>query len=156
MSKLPKLCSNYTQACTLAKPGGCLYKVPWGMPQVCAPQGAQILYWNHISLGEYPALTPRYWFAYLPAYYRGGMAKRYEACLLYGENQDYHCHCPPKTLIKFLETGGTVTHPLQVLHSLQWHQPWKDERALCSSSRPRLPILHSHATWCCSGRGVRP
>ena len=37
---------------------------------------------------------------------------------------------PTKTLIKFQETGGTVTHSLQVLHSLQWHQPSTDEQAL--------------------------
>ena len=79
MSKLQKLYPNYTQACILAKPGGCLYKVPWGMPQVCPTLGAQILCRNQISFGEYPALTPGYWFVYLPAYYRGGIAKGYRA-----------------------------------------------------------------------------
>ena len=29
---------------------------------------------------------------------------------------------PTKTFIEFQETGWTVTHTLQVLHSLQWHQ----------------------------------
>ena len=49
------------------------------------------------------------------------------AGLLDGQNLDYHCHCPTKTLIKFQETGGTVTHSLQVLHSLHWHHPSKGE-----------------------------
>ena len=75
MSKLQKWCPNYTQVCTLAEPGGCLYTVPWGTPRVCPPLGAQFLCWHQTSLGEYPALTPRYWFSYLPAYYKGGVAK---------------------------------------------------------------------------------
>ena len=79
MSKLQKSCPNCTQVCTLAEPGGCLYTVPWGMPQVFLPLGAQFLCWHQTSLGEYPALMPRYCFAYLPAYYRGGVAKSYEA-----------------------------------------------------------------------------
>ena len=33
MSKLQKWCPNYTQVCTVAKPGGCLYTVPQGTPQ---------------------------------------------------------------------------------------------------------------------------
>ena len=65
MSKLQKWCPNYTQVCTLAKPGGCLYKVPWGWPQVSPPIGAQFPCWHQTSLGEYLALTPTYWF-YLP------------------------------------------------------------------------------------------
>ena len=79
MSKLQKWCPNYTQVCTLAKPGRCLYTVPGVTPRVSPPLGAQLLCWHQTSLGEYPALTPRYWFAYLPAYYRGGVAKSYEA-----------------------------------------------------------------------------
>ena len=59
------------------------------------------------------------------------------AYLLRGQNLDYHCHCPPKTLIKFQETGG-MTHTLQVLHSLQWHQPSKDERSLRPKPSPWL------------------
>ena len=31
------------------------------------------------------------------------------ACLLCGQNLGYHCHCPPKTVLKFQETGGVVT-----------------------------------------------
>ena len=58
------------------------------------------------------------------------------ACLLRVQNLDYHCHCQTKTLMKFQETGGTVTHSLQVLHSLQWHQPSKDDRALRPKSSP--------------------
>ena len=79
MSKLQKWCLNYTQVCTLAETGGCLYTVPWGRAQVSPPLGAQFLCWHQTSLGEYSALTPGYWFAYLPAYYRGGVAKSYEA-----------------------------------------------------------------------------
>ena len=79
MSKEQKWGPNYTQVCTLTKPRGCLYRVPWGTPQVFPPLGAQFLCWHKTSLGEYLALTPRYWFAYLPAYYRGGVAKSYEA-----------------------------------------------------------------------------
>ena len=60
------------------------------------------------------------------------------AYLLRGQKLDYHCHCPPKTLIQFQEPGGTVTHTLQVLHSLRWHQPAKDERALRPKPSPWL------------------
>ena len=63
MGKLQKWCPNYTQVCPLAKTGGCLYTVPWGTPQVSLPLGSQFLCLHPTSLGEYPALTPRYWFA---------------------------------------------------------------------------------------------
>ena len=33
-----------------------------------------------------------------------------------------HCHCP-QTSLKLQERGGTVTHTLQVLHTLSWHHP---------------------------------
>ena len=79
MSKLQKWYPKYTQVCTLAEPGGCLYTVPRGTPRVSGPLGAQFLCWHQTFLGEYPAITPRYWFSYLPAYYRGGVAKSYEA-----------------------------------------------------------------------------
>ena len=79
MSKLQKWHPNYTQVCTLAKPGRCLYTVPWGTPQVSPPLGAQFLCWHETSLWEFLGLTPRYSFAYLPAYYRGRVAKSYEA-----------------------------------------------------------------------------
>ena len=79
MSKLQTRCSSYTQVCTRAKPGGCLYTVAWGTLQVSPLLGAQFLCWHQTSSGDYPALTPTYWFAYLPAYYRGGVAKSYEA-----------------------------------------------------------------------------
>ena len=49
------------------------------------------------------------------------------ACLLCGQNLGYHCHCTPKTLLKFQETGGIVTHILQVLHTLLWTQPSKND-----------------------------
>ena len=133
--------------------------MPWGTPQVPPPLGAQFLCWHQTFLQEYPALTPRYWFAYLPAYYREGVAKSYEArkrLFARRPKPRLPLPLPTKTLIKFQETGGTGTSPLHVLHSLQWHQPSKGERALCSSPHPGLPLLHSHAAWCCSGRGLRP
>ena len=92
MSKLQKSYPNYTHVCILAEPGRCLYTVPLGTPLVSPPLGAPFLCWHQTSLGEYAALTPRYWFSYLPAYYRGGVAKGYEAknaCLLHGQNLDY-------------------------------------------------------------------
>ena len=49
------------------------------------------------------------------------------ACLLCGQNLGYHSHCPPKTLLKFHKPGRTVTHALQVLHTLLWTQPSKDD-----------------------------
>ena len=49
------------------------------------------------------------------------------ACLLCGQNLGYHCHCPPKTPLKFQEIGGTVTHALQDLHTPLWTQPSKDD-----------------------------
>ena len=66
---------------------------------------------------------------YLPTAGEGWpKAMRHEnACLLCGQNLGYHCHYPPKTLLKFLEAGGTVTHALQVLHTLLWTQPSKDD-----------------------------
>ena len=79
MSNLQKWCPDYTEGFTLAKPSGCLYTVPWRTPQVSPPLGAQLMCWHQTSLGEYPALTGGYWFAYLPAYYRGAVAKSYEA-----------------------------------------------------------------------------
>ena len=79
MSRLQKWCHNYTQVCILAKPGGCVYTVPWGTPQVCPTVGAQFLCRHKSSLGEYATLAPRYMLAYLPAYYRGGVDKSYEA-----------------------------------------------------------------------------
>ena len=147
MGKLQKRCPNYTQVCTIAKSGG------W--PQVSPPRGAQFLCRHQTSLGEYPALTPRYWFAYLPAYYRGGVAKSYEAGKRLFARRPKPGLRLPKTLKKPQETGGTETHWLQVLHSPQWHQPSKGERALWSSPHPALPHLHSHATWGCPGRGLR-
>ena len=66
---------------------------------------------------------------YLPTAGEGWpKAMRHEnACLLCGQNLGYHCQCPPKTLLKFQKTGGTVTHPLQVLHTLLRTRPSKDD-----------------------------
>ena len=79
MSKLQKRCPNYTQVCTLAETGGCRYTVSRGTPRVSPPVGAQFLCWHQTSLGEYPAITPRYWSSYLPAYYSGRVAKSHKA-----------------------------------------------------------------------------
>ena len=79
MSKLQKWCPNYTEVCTLAEPGGCLYTVPRRTPRGSPPLGARFLCWHQTSLGEYPALTARYCFSYLPAYYRGEVANCSEA-----------------------------------------------------------------------------
>ena len=126
MSKLQKSCPNYTQLRILAKPGGCLYTVPWGTPKVSSPLGAQFLCWHGTFLGEYLAQGQGIGLpTYLPITGEGWpKATRHEkACLLDSQNLDYHCHGPPKTLRKFQKTGGTVTHSLQVVHSLLWHQP---------------------------------
>ena len=107
-------------------------------------------------LGGIPSATAKVLVCLPTCLLQGGVATRHEnACLLNGQDLDHHCCCPPKTLMKFQETGGTVTHPLHVLHSLQWHQPSKGEPALCSSPHPGLSLLDCHATWCCSGRGLR-
>ena len=42
-----------------------------------------------------------------------------------------------------------MTHTLQVLHSLQWHQPSKDERALGSS-----PTTHTLTRYLVSGKNM--
>ena len=60
MSKLQKWSPSYTQVCTLAETGGCLYTVPRGKPRVFPPLGARFPCWHQTFLGEYPALTPRY------------------------------------------------------------------------------------------------
>ena len=51
--------------------------VPRGMPRVSPPLSARFLCWRK-PFGEYPAHESRYCFSYLPAYYRGGVAKSYE------------------------------------------------------------------------------
>ena len=113
--------------------------MPWGTPWVSLPLGAQFLCWHQIFLGEYPAITPRYWFFYLPAYYRGGVAKSYEAwkpLFATWPKSKLPLPLPTKALITFPETGRTVPHTLQVLYSLQWHQQSKDERALRPKPSP--------------------
>ena len=58
----------------LLRPAGVL-SVPRGTPRVSPPLGAQFLCWHQTSLGEYPAITPRYWL-FLPAcLLQGGVAK---------------------------------------------------------------------------------
>ena len=133
--------------------------MPLGTPQVSPPLGAQFLCWHQTSLGDTQRKRqgiglPTYLLTTGEGWPKATRLKT--ACLLDGQNLDYHCHCPPETLIKHQETGGTVTHGLEVLHSLQWHQPSKVERALCSSSHSGLPLLHSPATWGCPGGGLRP
>ena len=51
--------------------------MPRGTPWVSPPLSAQFLCWRK-TLGEYPADESRYCFSYLPAYYRGGVARSYE------------------------------------------------------------------------------
>ena len=53
-----------------------------GTPRVSPPLSAQFLCWRK-TLGEYPVHMTRYCFAYLPTYYRGGVAKSYEAKRLF-------------------------------------------------------------------------
>ena len=51
--------------------------VPRAVPWVSPPLSTQFLCWRK-TFGEYPAYETRYCFSYLPAYYRGGLAKTYE------------------------------------------------------------------------------
>ena len=51
--------------------------VPRGTPGVPPPLSAQFMCWRK-TLEEYAAYESGYCFSYLPAYYRGGVAKSYE------------------------------------------------------------------------------
>ena len=141
MSKLQKWCPNYTQVCTLAEPGGCLTGATGYAAGLSAPR-CPISVLPPVFLGGIPSVNAKvlvFATCLLTTGKAWPKALRHEnACLLHSENLDYHCHCPPKTLITFQETGRTVTHALQVLHSLQWHQPSKDERALRLKPSPWL------------------
>ena len=55
--------------------------------------------------------------------------------------QPNHCHCP-STPLKLQERGGTVTHALQVLHTLQWHHP--AGRALLQLAQAPTQDYHSY------------
>ena len=141
MSKLQKWCPNYTQVCTLAEPGGCLTRAMGYAPGLSAPR-CPISVLAPQFLGGIPSITPRYWFL-LPAciLQGGGAAKSYEALkrlFATWPKPRLPLPLPTKTLIKFQETGRTGTHTLQVLHSLYWHQPSKDERALRPKPSPWL------------------
>ena len=79
------------------------------------------------NLGGIPRVLIQVLFSLPICLLKGGVAKSYEgmqnACLLCGQNTNLtHCHSPP-TQLKLQEKGGTVTRPLQVLHTLQWHHP---------------------------------
>ena len=106
----------------------------WSTPHISRPLGAQVQVWHQNALEEYPALTTRcrFFSIHLPTTGDGWpKATRHEiACLLSGQNMDCHCHRAPKTLINFQETGGAVTHSLQVLHTLLWPEASKEERTL--------------------------
>ena len=52
-----------------------------------------------------------------------------------------HCHCPP-TPLKLQKTGGTGTHALQLLHTLQWHHP--GGRALAQLAQAPTQDYHSY------------
>ena len=110
MSKLQKLCANSTGICTLAQPSGCLYTMPPGTPQVSPPLGTQFLCCDQRSLWGIPSANAKVLVlpTYLPTTGEGWQkATRHEkACLLDGQNLDYHCHCPPKTLVKFRKQAG--------------------------------------------------
>ena len=100
--------------------------MPRGTPRVSPPLCAQFLCWRK-TLGEYPECQSRYCFPYLPVYYREGWPKAMKACktpvCYVAKNTNLtHCHSAP-TQLKLQEKGGTVTRPLQVLHTLQWHHP---------------------------------
>ena len=91
MSNLQKWCPNYAKVCILAKPGGCLYTVlPRCPPSVLAPD----------FLEGIPRANAKVQVC-LPTCILQGRgsprATRHEhACLLHGQNLDYHCHCQPK------------------------------------------------------------
>ena len=55
--------------------------------------------------------------------------------------QPNHCHCPP-TPLKLQEMGGTVTHALQVLQTLQWQHP--GGRALVQLAQAVSQDYHSY------------
>ena len=77
MSKLQKWCPNYTQVCTLAEPGGCLTGATGYAPGLSAPKcPVSVMAPN---LWGIPSTRVQVLFSYLPAYYRGGVAKSYEA-----------------------------------------------------------------------------
>ena len=141
MSKLQKWCPNYTQVCTLLNPADVL-PVPRGTPLVSPPLGAQFLCWQQTSFGGIPRDNAKVLVfpTCLPTTGEGwpkGM-RHENACLLRWPKPRLPLPLPTKTLIKFQETGKTVTHSLRVLHSLQWHQPSKDERALRPKPSPWL------------------
>ena len=73
------------------------------------------------------------------------MAKSYEGLktpICYdGRNLANHCHYPP-TALNLQETGGAVTHALQVLHTLQWHHP--GGRALLQLAQAPTQDYHSY------------
>ena len=133
----------------------------WCMPHVFPFPGAQFLCWHQRNFGQIPSPNAKVLVLciYLPTKGDGWpKAMRHEnACLLSGQSMYYCCHCPSKGLRTFYEIGGPVTHTLQVLHTLLWQQPSKNERALpYSRPHPCLPHLNSHAMWWCSWRSVRP
>ena len=141
MSKLQKWCPNYTRVCTLAEPGGCLTGALGYALDLSAPRCPISVLAPKIS-GEIPSDNAKVLVVptCLPTTGEGWpKAMRHEnACLLRRQTLDYHCHCPPKPLIKFQETGGTVTHTLQVLHSVQWHRPSRVRGALRLKRSPWL------------------
>ena len=114
-SKLQRWCPNYTQVCTLAEPGGCLTGATGYAPGLSAPR-CPISVLAPKMLGGIPSDNAK--VLVFPTCLRTTgegwpKAMRHEnACLLCGQNLGYHCQCPPKTLLKFQETGRTVTHTL--------------------------------------------
>ena len=77
MSKLQKWYPNYTQVCTLAKPGGCLYTVPWGnAPGLSAPR-CRISVLAPNNLGRIPRANAKVLVCLLTCLLQGGVAKSY-------------------------------------------------------------------------------
>ena len=80
------------------------------------------------NLGGIPRVLIQVLFSptYLSTKGRGGQkamkACKTPVCYVAKNTNLTHCHSPP-TQLKLQEKGGTVTRPLQVLHTLQWHHP---------------------------------
>ena len=77
MRKLQKWCPNFTQVCTLAEPSGCSTGATGYAPGLSAPKRpVSVMAQN---LWGIPSTLVQVLFPYLPAYYKGGVAKSYEA-----------------------------------------------------------------------------
>ena len=118
MSKLQKWCPNHTQVCTLAEPGRCRTGATGYAPGLSAPRCPFSVLAPKV-LGETPSENAKVLVfpTCLPTTGEGWQkAMRHEsACLLRGQNLDYHCHCPQNP-DKISGNRRAVTNILQVLH----------------------------------------